>query len=105
MKELRWTETERSQVDSPEPTQDGSDGGLREDPRRPSLWVPKMNTEIEQGPVGLQDIEAFLSPISGRQDPASMTFPEFQRQIQGRSSQEITWHKIKRNRKLIKIGR
>ena len=44
------------------------------------------------GPVGLPDMEALLSPISCRQDSASMTFPESQRQIQnscyGRSSQE-----------------
>ena len=45
----------------------------------------------------------FLSPISYSKTPASTTFPKFQGQIrtiahQGRSSQEITWGKIKGRR-------
>lgn len=50
-------------------------------------------TETERGLVGLPDMEALLSPISCRQDSASMTFPESQRQIQnscyGWSSQDL----------------
>ena len=36
-------------------------------------------TETEQGPVGLPGMEAFLSPISCRQDSSIITFCEFQR--------------------------
>ena len=35
--------------------------------------------EMEQGPVGLPGMEAFLSPISCRQDSSIITFLEFQR--------------------------